>query len=73
MFLTEVGSPPQMTQIMGREHLLQLAEKGKIGGNLNLYAVLQKARQESNFALPMQGYYEGTLSDAAAEAWRKLR
>ena len=73
MFLTEVGPPPKMTQIKSREHLLAVAEKGEISGNLNLYAVLQKARQESDFALPMQGYYEGTLSDAAAEAWRKLR
>lgn len=73
MLLTEVGPPPRMTQVRAREHVLQLAESGEIGDNLNLYAVLQKDRRESEFAVPMQGYYEGGLSDEAAEAWRNLR
>ena len=31
MFLTDVGPPPKMTQIRGREHVLQLAESGEMG------------------------------------------
>jgi hypothetical protein len=50
-----------------------LALAPSMGRNGNLAAVMQRPLEAMPFRVPMQGYYAGKVSEAAAEAWNALR
>jgi len=69
---TEI-KPPRIIELPRRESILDLARDGGIGANSLIMAMLRKADQESEFAVPWQGVYTQEASEETAEAWRELR
>ena len=65
--------PPKLIQLARRESVLDLAKAGQIGQNTLIYAVLRKPERPAEFRIPMQGYYAGSVSEEAAQAWMDLR
>jgi len=72
VFYCEV-TPPKIVALATREQILDMARRGEVGANAMIYAVLSKPVGAAEFRIPMQGYYAGTVSAEAAEAWRALR
>jgi hypothetical protein len=66
-------NPLKFVQLWKREDILELVTKNQIGQNALLYCVLRKPAEDQPFCFPIQGYYAGTLSQEAAEAWKTLR
>jgi hypothetical protein len=66
-------TPHRFIQLKKREDIIGLARDRTLGENANLYAVLQKDAAESEFKLPIQGVYAGTVSEEMARAWHELR
>lgn len=58
--------------VNGREHMAALALSGSMPANANLFVALRKYGCQP-FRVPMQGYYAGTLSAAAVNAWENAR
>ena len=56
-----------------REDILKFAENEKLPDNTVFMTLLRKADTESDFVLPMQGFYSEGLSAEAQGAWKKLR
>jgi hypothetical protein len=65
--------PPKLLHIPDREFMTQMRVKGEIGANAMLYVVYAKPETDEPFKIPMQGFYEGTLSEESEKAWRLLR
>lgn len=65
--------PPRLIQITRREKIIDMTRNGSLGKDATLYAVLKKADAESEFQIPMQGVYAGTVSEETAKAWFELR
>lgn len=72
MMYTEMR-PLKIIQLDHREHILKIAKNGQIGKNALIYAVFRKPKEVLPFRVPIQGYYAGTISRNAAEAWKVLR
>lgn len=66
-------SPGKLLEITSREMLLQMAKEETIGKNSLIYVLFKKPDIESDFKIPMQGYYAGSLPSEAAELWKTLR
>lgn len=66
-------NPLKFVQLWKREDILELATKNQIGHNALLYCVLRKSAEDQPFYFPIQGYYAGTISQEAAQAWKALR
>jgi hypothetical protein len=66
-------SPPVLESLPSREAVLEMARAGRIGRNANLAAVLQRPPADHPFRVPMQGYYSGSISQDAVDAWSQLR
>ena len=66
-------NPPNIIQLNDPEQILKMGAAGALRPNAMLYAVLRQSDDAQPFRIPMQGYYAGTVSAEAAEAWRKLR
>ncbi len=66
--LTEIHSG-EIKRIESREHLHALDQ---FRVNWMLYVVLRKVN-DKNFAVPLQGVYDGRLSEAGQKAWREKR
>ena len=56
-----------------REEVLKFAEDGKLPDNTTFMIILRKGAAESDFVLPIQGYYADSISEKARTAWKKLR
>jgi SAM-dependent methyltransferase len=65
--------PPRFIQLTQREKVIELACDRSLGENSILYGVMQKNRAESEFKIPMQGMYAGTISEQMAKAWHEMR
>lgn len=66
-------APPKLIQLARRESALELARQGQLGQNTLIYVMLKMPDQPAEFRIPMQGYYAGTVSAEAAQAWVDLR
>lgn len=62
----------RITRIECRDHIAQLAAAGKVPANAMLFVAMRK-RGTKPFRIPMQGYYDGSLSAAGQMAWRTMR
>lgn len=58
--------------IKSREELHALAKDGKIPDNAMLFVGMTKGT-DGPFRIPIQGYYAGTISEEARQAWKELR
>lgn len=58
--------------VESRDHVIELAKRGELPDNSMLFVVFRK-RAATPFAIPVQGYYAQTLSEAARKAWGELR
>lgn len=58
--------------IESREQLLQMAAKGGVPWNSMIWVAMRK-QSAAEFKIPMQGVYDGRLSDEAKAAWSVLR
>jgi SAM-dependent methyltransferase len=67
------SSPSKIVPLTSRKHIVSLEREGGLARDALLYAVLQKAQAESDFCVPMQAVYSGTLGDDMVEAWKTLR
>ena len=65
--------PLRLTIIETREDALKMAESGKFERPSLLYTFFEKSATDAPFVAPMQGYYAGTLSNAATASWQTLR
>jgi len=65
--------PVKLVQLETRERILELARDNGIGKNSLVYAVLRRPAEDRLFRLPVQGYYAGTISREASDAWKTLR
>lgn len=59
-------------RVESRDRIAELARERRIPDNSMLFVVFRKVKAES-FAIPQQGYYAQTLSEAGKEAWETLR
>jgi len=66
-------NPFKILRISDRDTILAMANAGEIGKNSLLYFVLRKFHEEHEFRVPIQGYYNGNISDQAIKAWKSLR
>lgn len=66
-------NPLKLIQLHGRESIIEMAKQEQIGKNSLIYVVMRKADLNSDFQIPLQGYYANTVSKEAAEAWKTLR
>jgi hypothetical protein len=66
-------NPPKVIQLLNREQILEMAKTDAIGKNANLLAVFRRPERPEPFKIPMQGYYGGTISRTASDAWHSLR
>ena len=74
MFVYFELRPPKIIQLNNREHILQVAKNGDIGQESSLFVALRKpAAPPQPFRMPIQGYYAGSISEEAAQAWHTLR
>jgi len=55
-----------------REHSTELMQAGAVPDNAMLFVILRK-KLAAPFRVPMQGYYNQTLSEAGKSAWEGLR
>lgn len=58
--------------ISSREDIAEIVRRELLPGNAVLFVVLRKKTAEP-FKVPMQGYYDGTLSDDGKRAWEAFR
>jgi hypothetical protein len=66
-------NPLKLIQLHTRESIIEMARQERIGRNSLIYTVLRKAGDDSDFRIPMQGYYANAISGEAASAWKTLR
>jgi len=66
-------SPVKLVQLHNREQVLEMAKTGQIGANSLIYVLLQRPSESLPFKVPIQGYYAGTISPEASDAWKNLR
>jgi hypothetical protein len=59
-------------RLESRDHVGRLAEAGELPNNAMLFAALRKYG-DIPFKVPMQGYYNQTLSPAGVRAWERNR
>jgi hypothetical protein len=59
-------------RLESRDHAAELAKSGKLPNNSMLYVVYRKLG-DGPFKIPMQGYYNQTLSPQGRKAWEELR
>ncbi|HEC06551.1 MAG TPA: hypothetical protein ENJ12_06855 [Thiolapillus brandeum] len=60
-------------QVQNREQISELVERDAFSGNGTLFATFQKSSGNTAFSVPMQGYYNQTVSKTVADAWRNNR
>ncbi len=65
-------NPFTLESINSRDAFTALAKSGALAANAQLYAVFSKGADQP-FRVPMQGYYDGTLTKEQVTAWRSLR
>jgi hypothetical protein len=62
-----------LERVGNRDAIKDLMAKHGAEKNTNLFTVLRKGAQDSNFAYPIQGYYDGKLTPTQAKAWLEDR
>ena len=64
--------PFEYVQVQKHDDIPRLLQSGKIpnGSHIN---VLFRKKTDNEFAVPMQGYYAGTLSKESQRLWHELR
>jgi hypothetical protein len=73
LFVYSEVNPPKIVPLTAREQILHMAKEGQIGQNSMLYVTLRRPDEEKSFRIPMQGFYAGSVSQEAAQAWKTLR
>jgi SAM-dependent methyltransferase len=63
----------KVVPLTGREHIIRLARDGGLGSNAMLEAILRKSDAETEFRVPTQAVYAGTLNDEMRIAWKTER
>lgn len=66
-------TPPKVVYLNRRRQIVEMARGGALGKNATLCAVFRKAETESEFRVPLQGVYAGSLSPDLMAAWKELR
>ena len=65
--------PFMMVQLDGPDDVPAITEDPDFPANPVFFVVFRKSDEDKDLAVPMQGYYEGTVSEAARENWRRMR
>lgn len=73
VYLYVEHQPLKFVQLQKREDIIELVKQKQVAENALLYCVLRKPLADQPFRVPIQGYYAGTISQEAAQAWRTLR
>jgi SAM-dependent methyltransferase len=73
LFFVGQINPFKMVQLDGPDDVLAMAEGPDFPANPAFFVVFRKSDEDKDFSVPMQGYYAGAVSDAAREAWRRMR
>jgi hypothetical protein len=63
----------EMTQIKSQDQISQLFDSSKVAGSGSLFVIYQKAAKETEFCVPMQGFYAERVSETVKDAWHKNR
>ncbi len=73
LFFVGQNDPFGLVQVNAPEDIPALTKSPDFPANPTFFVVFRKSDRESDFSIPMQGYYAGALSDAGREAWRQER
>lgn len=73
MFLYRNMQSGEVIQIRDQDQISKLFDSAHITGSGSLFTVFQKAPAETEFCVPIQGYYEGRASDTVKQAWHNNR
>jgi hypothetical protein len=65
--------PAKLVQLTDRGKILDMARSSEIGRNAILYAIFVKSGSESEFRIPFQAVYAGSLDPEMSKAWHELR
>jgi len=75
MFLFCLGGldPVTINPFDSREDMLKFAQSEEMPANTVFMTILKKGDTESDFVMPIQGYYASSISEDAQKAWRNMR
>lgn len=62
-----------LIKVVNREQIATMVRSKQIQENSSFFTIMNKARQETPFRVPIQGFYEDTVSDEVKHAWHTLR
>ncbi len=65
--------PFNMVKVDGPDDIPALTESPEFPANPVFFVVFRKSGEDKDFSVPMQGYYAGTVSETAREAWHRMR
>ena len=65
--------PLKLKQLITRESIVDMAKNGEIAQNSLIYTIFKKASDETEFVVPIQGYYARSVSESTKKAWMELR
>ena len=66
-------SPFKLVRLQTREEALAYAASTDFPDNPVFFVVFRKADTETDFAIPIQGYYNHALSKEAHDSWQRMR
>jgi hypothetical protein len=72
MFIEDVANQ-RAIRLFTRETIIEAVRNEQVAPNTTLFAALVKGSENRPFQIPLQGYYEGTLSEEGMRAWREMR
>ena len=70
LFVAGQLNPFKMLQFESREHAIHALSAGELTHNPALFVAFTKPMDDRAFVVPQQGYYDGTVSDEVAQAWK---
>ncbi len=72
-FVYNESSPLNLIVIEQREDIINMYKDGIFSHDSMLFVVYKKNNIDTEFTIPMQGYYAQNISDDSTNAWRTLR
>ena len=65
--------PFKMIQLASPDDVPALTGTPEFPANPAFFVVFRKSDEDTDFSVPIQGYYAGTVSEQARAAWRRMR
>jgi len=71
LFFVGQNRPFQVVQIESHDDVMAVTQSPGFPANPSFFVVFRKPDSDTDFAVPMQGFYAGTISEPIREAWHQ--